>query len=184
MPAWPTTDSEGQHPFGTGLFWAEYQEFDSIGLTTHVPPTAPAVGTPLGLRLGVAGGLPVAGEPWAEIGLMTRVTAPERTAGDTKVTHLKSPSRAHEYVPGYIEGGTNTFRLIHSVASHELVQALAPNANIQEQRVWFAIQYADGPVEYFKGYIKSQPVEVTDGDDPVAIDVTIKVSGDVRTVFP
>jgi hypothetical protein len=32
---------------------------------------------------------------------------------------------------------------------------------------------------YFDGFVKSYPVEVSDGDDPIGIDVTIKVSGDI-----
>jgi hypothetical protein len=76
MPSWPTTESNATHPFGTGLFWAP------LGTV----PTAPASARSLSA-------------PWTEIGLMTRVTAPERTAGDTKITHLKSPNKAHEYFP-------------------------------------------------------------------------------------
>jgi hypothetical protein len=156
MPSWPTTESNATHPFGTGLFWAP------LGTV----PTAPAIGTPLTA-------------PWTEIGLMTRVTAPERAAGDTKITHLKSPNKAHEYVPGFVEGGSLTCRLHHSPASRLAIDGLAPDDTIAEQRVQFAIQFADGVVVYFGGYVKSYPVEVADGDDPIAIDVTIKVSGDI-----
>lgn len=157
MADWPTTPTNATHPFGTGLFWAP--------INTTVA-SSPAVGTPLAA-------------PWTEIGLMTRVTAPERAAGDTKGTHLKSPNKAHEYLPGYVEGGTLTCRLLHTSLTHVAVLALAPSASPGEQRVAFAIQFADGPCIFFNGYVKSFPVEVGDGDDPIALDVTIKVSGDV-----
>lgn len=173
MAAWPTTPSDATHPFGTGLFWAAYGS--TVG-------AAPAIGTSLGVAPAILGGIAVAGQPWAEIGLMTRVTAPERSSGDTKITHLKTVNKAHEYIPGYVEGGSLTFRLLHSTVSHQIIYSLSPNANVGEQRLAFAIQFADGICIYFNGYIKSYPVEVSDGDDPIAIDVTIKVSGDLRLV--
>lgn len=170
MPTWPTTISNATHPFGTGLFWGAFDSLVAV---------APAIGTPLGTFLGSLAGVPIAGNPWAEIGLMTRVTVPERSVGDTKITHLKSPNKAHEYFPGYVEGGTLTCRILHSPVAHALIASLAPDAASGEQRVAFAVQFSDGPVVYFNGYVKSSPVEVSDGDDPIAIDVTIKVSGDL-----
>lgn len=163
MP-WPTSASNAVHPHGTGLF------YNTLGAS--LPSPAPAVGTSLS-TLG-----------WSEIGIMTRVTSPERAAGDTKITHLKSPDKAHEYVPGYVEPGNNTFRILHSPAAFLVLFNLAPKAETTEQRKQFCLQLSNGDLIYFAGYVKSLPVEVTEGDDPIAIDVTIKVSGDIKRSSP
>jgi hypothetical protein len=168
--AWPTVTSPGMHSFGAGLYYANY-------------------GTAIGASLTLGVAIEVEDASWTEIGRLVNVTAPERTVGDTKITHTKSPRKAHEYVPGWVEGGTATLRLIYSKATMAALETLGPAESGSDDPVageWrrkeFLIQYPDGAVSYWTGYVKSKPVTVpgADSDDPVAIDVTIKVSGDVR----
>jgi hypothetical protein len=166
MAEWVQTPSDAIHPFGTGLFTAAFG--------TVPPSPAPAVPTALA----------IASQDWTELGKLVRVTAPERSAGDTTGTHLKSPDKAHEYFPGYVEGGSLTFRLHHSPQAVTRVNALRPDASTDEQRLAWAVQFSNGVIGYFNGYLKSHPMEVSDGDDAVAVDVTVKVSGDVKFTFP
>jgi hypothetical protein len=166
MAEWAQTPSDAVHPFGTGLFWAAYD--------TAVGSPAPAVGTALS----------TASQSWTELGKLVRVTTPERSSGDTKITHLKSPNKAHEYIPGYVDGGLLTYRIHHSPAAMAAIEALAPDATTDEQRLAWAVQLANGVIAYHNGFVKSYPQEVTDGDDPVAIDVTVRCSGDLFIVYP
>jgi len=164
MP-WPTAAADAMHSFGATLFTADFGT---------APAGPPAVGTSLS----------TADANWTQMGQVTNLTAPPREVGDTKVTHTRSSDKAHEYLPGWVEGGQCTLRLLYNdstLTRLQLLQSFSTAIAPDWHRIAFAIQFPDAAILFWDGYLKSYPVTVpgADSDDPVAIDVTIKVSGDV-----
>jgi hypothetical protein len=164
MP-WPTASADAMHSFGAGFFVAAWtDDVEAVAI-------APAAGTELS---GI----------WSEVGQMINADTPERTPGDTKITHTKSPQKANEYIPGWVEAGQANVRLHYNLTTFNVLQSLMPSANAvapQWDRHTWAVQLPDGGCFFFSGYLKGSPVRVpgADSDDPVAIDVMIKISGDV-----
>jgi hypothetical protein len=159
MP-WTTVESGGQHSFGTTLYYA---------------PDGTVFGGPTAVGTDLPG-------PWVRLNDIINITSPENTPGDTKVTHTRSPDKAHEYTPGWVEGAMANFRLLYSKETMGALDAVIPTANATApdwDRLMWAVQFPDGGVAVFRGYFKGYPITVpgADSDDPVAIDVSVKVSG-------
>lgn len=164
MP-WPTASADAMHSFGAGFFYSAYVE----------DPATVAIAPALGTELSGA---------WAEVGQMINANTPDRTPGRTKITHTKSPYKADEAIPGWVVGGQARVRLLYNKTTFALLQNLMPNNGATApdwDRYTWAVQVPDGGCFFFSGYLAGSPVTVpgSDGDDPLAIDISIEVNGDI-----
>jgi len=120
----------------------------------------------------------------AEIAKCRAIDPPEPTAGDVNVSHLKT--KVHEYIPGRAEPGTLSFDVLYDEAAFATLYAATPDvsdATAGRGRRTFASVWPDGSGQIFIGYIKSIKRSGTGtNDDPLLINVTIKVSGPVNFV--
>jgi hypothetical protein len=104
----------------------------------------------------------------------------ERTV--TELTHLRSPDKAKEKVPGFLDAGQNTFRLNAYKGLMALLATLQPGGGLSPDespgwgRLVWAVVFPDHGVWWFTGFIKSQPFEVPE-DNRNTVEVTIEISG-------
>lgn len=97
----------------------------------------------------------------------------------TRLTHLTSDDKAHEKIPGILDGGQANFQLNFTQAAFVLLESNAPDGNETtpdwDRKVW-VVQFPTGDQLFFKGFIQGYPVEVPE-DDRITIQVTIEISG-------
>lgn len=167
-------DSQGMHSAGSILYVASYAQ---------AAPAARPVGTDW-----------VAGESF---GLGSWKSFPELIDANgidirptvTRVTHLRSPDKSQEKVPGFKDGNQLSARFNYSKAFMLALVALVPGAsgaldqplglnNVHSfwgKKKWF-ILLPDGGGWYFTGFLAGMPTQVPE-DDRITIDATIEVSG-------
>ena len=107
------------------------------------------------------------------------------TPGTTRTTHLYSPGKAHEKVPGITDGGQATFSLNYTKTALSALMVLKPHPDVNDfaptwgRYVWLT-QFPDGGQMIFIGFIGPTPQTVPE-DDRITIEGTVEVSG--RPVF-
>jgi hypothetical protein len=104
----------------------------------------------------------------------------------TQITHLKSPGKAMEKVPGFLDGGQQTIRLNYN---KELVAQLqgympgavgAPDTAPSWGRLQWAVVFPDSGVWVFRAFVKSQPHEIPE-DNRNTVELVVEIDG--RPVF-
>jgi hypothetical protein len=148
-------DSNGEHSYGAKLYYANYGTSNPVGATTGFTELAEVISM---------SGLPM-------------------SAGVTRLTHLNSPDKAHEKIPGITDAGQITFRC----NSHEdllgILFGLLPDgtaATPGHGRYQWLVQFPNGSQWYCTAFVQGMPFEVPE-DDRVTVEVALEVSG--RPVF-
>lgn len=115
-----------------------------------------------------------AGGAYAIVGEVTEVTPPNEQASDVVATHLRSPDRKHEYIPGFIEPGEASLSInwIPGNPTDVLLQDLKVSGARRMHRITWPNGVAWEFTGYVKGFEPSAPI-----DDRMTATVTLKVSG-------
>jgi hypothetical protein len=149
-------DSAGAHSYGAALYYGSY-------IATN-PTTAPPGGF----------------GAFTEIGEVISMNGAPMTRPATKLTHLKSDNRAHEKIPGLLDGGQLTVQLnltkarmaqLHATLFNETV-----NSGNDHNRFKFVVHVEGMGALCVKGFLGQFPVTIPE-DDRVTIDLTIEISG-------
>lgn len=101
--------------------------------------------------------------------------------GQSETTHLKSPGRWRERVPGFKDAQTATLTLNFSEAMYKQLQARVPQGNLTPPswgRYIFLFEYPDTSFDLQVGFL-SNLGKPRLGDDAVVVDATIQFSGPV-----
>lgn len=122
---------------------------------------------------------------WTEIEDVISLNGVPMESSVTQVTHLKSPGKALEKVPGFLDGGQNTIRLNYAKGLLAQLAALLPGAAGNDTppgwgRLSWAIVYPDSGVWVFTAFVKSMPTEVPE-DNRLTVELVLEISG--RPVF-
>lgn len=99
-----------------------------------------------------------------------KITEPDLTADDVKVSNLDSDNEAHEYIPGFSEGGEGKIDINYFKTQKALLYA-----QYKILQYW-QILYNDGSTLQWYGYLKHVGGEVPYGDRMSAV-ASFKVSG-------
>lgn len=168
--------ARGMHSFNSGLYYASYDV-----LTTGSPTWQPAVPNYTNI-IQIVNNDPT----WQEVADVVSVNGVSNERSVTQLTHLRSPGKAHEKVPGFLDAGQITVRLNSRKSLLVAIQALMPGATGTEDAVvngsprWgrrsWALYFPDNGVCLFHGFIKSDPVEIPE-DNRITIDLNIEISG-------
>jgi hypothetical protein len=119
---------------------------------------------------------------WGELGDVISINGVPMERTVTQLTHLRSPDKAQEKVPGFLDAGQNTIRLNYYKALMTALMnispggPLAPDTSPSWGRLRWAVVLPDHGVWVFIGFIKSTPIEVPE-DNRNTIEVTIEISG-------
>jgi hypothetical protein len=126
---------------------------------------------------------------WTEVAEVVTINGVAMDRSVTELTHLRSPNKAKEKVPGFLDGGQVTLKLNYKKGSPTApftgmahVQALSPGGAIAGEaapgwgRLTWAVAFPDHGMWVFTGFIKSTPVEIPE-DNRVTVEATIEISG-------
>lgn len=121
-----------------------------------------------------------AGGVYVIVGEVTEVTPPNEQADDVVATHLRSPGRKHEYIPGFIEPGEAGLSInwIPGNATDAMLQDLKASGARRMHKITWPNGVAWEFTAYVKGFEPSAPI-----DDRMTATVTLKVSGST-TITP
>lgn len=105
-----------------------------------------------------------------------------RTVGDIQTTtNDDAADNVHLYEAGIKEPGTLTLTLVFEPSEYQtLLDAQGVDKEYAAGSEGFEIEYVDGSVEGFAGYVKDVGTAIPwdEGNGEVTCDVSIKVSGD------
>jgi hypothetical protein len=107
---------------------------------------------------------------WTPITQAIKVDPPEVSVDDIKTTNLTSPNEAHEYLPGFKEGGEGKITIQYA---HTQTAALYALLGVQKG---YKVILPDTHGIGFDGYIKSFGTPIDD-EGIVTNDITFKVTG-------
>lgn len=119
---------------------------------------------------------------WVEISDVVSINGVPMEHSVTMLTHLRSPNKAAEKVPGFLDAGQNTFRLNYYRALVGLLMdfspggALAPDTAPSWGRRRFAVVFPDRGAWVFGAFIKSKPQEIPE-DNRNTVEVTLEITG-------
>lgn len=148
--------ANGMHSFDSILFSAAFGAADPAGLADFVN--------------------------WLEITDVISINGVQMERSVTQLTHLRSPDKAQEKVPGFLDAGQNTFRLNYFKGLVSLLEtlsprgALAPDTSPSWGRRKWAVVFPDRGVWLFYAFIKSKPFEIPE-DNRSTVEVTLEISG-------
>lgn len=112
------------------------------------------------------------GGSYTAITLVTDLNKPKVSVTDVNVSSLLSTSAAKEFIPGMIEGGEPSFKLLFDKTQEAALYALLRTT------YWWKITLADsGSTWVWQGHIKEFGGDAVPMDDKVETSVTIKVTG-------
>lgn len=116
------------------------------------------------------------GSTWVEVDEIGSITPPSFTTDSVDATHMKSPNRTREFVPGLIDPGDASFTInwIPGSASDVLLKALQVNGTTFGARE----TYPNGVTSTYTGLVQQLSAAVP-LDDKMTMDVTIKVASAV-----
>ena len=121
-------------------------------------------------------------QPWQEVTDVISLNGVPLERTVTQLTHLRSPNKAQEKVPGYLDGGQLTLKLNYFKQLMSFLQTRvpggenAPDTSPTWGRLRWAVLFPDNGVWVFTGFIKSDPIEVPE-DDRATIELTVEISG-------
>lgn len=121
-----------------------------------------------------------AGGVYVTVGEVTEITPPNQQVADVVATHLRSPNRTHEYIPGFIEPGeaSLTINWIPGGTTDVLILGLKASGAKRMHRVTWPNGVKWEFTAYVKGFEPATPI-----DDRMTATVSLKVSGDT-TITP
>lgn len=163
------------HGYGTGLFVYDYTTSDGDLNAAFV-----ASGGNLSTGTGGDGELmyaAMAGE--TEIDQIIEASGDGINVSMAETSHLKSPGRWREFVPGFRDGQTATIQVNYTEASYAALIARVPQANVTPPswgRYIWGFDYPDGAYSFQVGAIQTLGLPRA-ADDRMVVDVTIKFSG-------
>lgn len=111
---------------------------------------------------------------WTELAEVFDITPPNDTVDEVDATHMRSPDRTREFIPGLIDPGEASFEMnfIPGSASDVKIRTL----KVSGARVRCRITFPNGVVWKFTGWISGyEPAVPT--DDRMTSTVTWRVSG-------
>jgi hypothetical protein len=113
---------------------------------------------------------------YVELGEVMNVPFPELTAEDIDVTHLKSPNRTREFIPGMFEPGEAAIELnwIPGNATDLILVSLRASGAVRNWRVTLPNGRTATFPAYVKGYSPQTPV-----GDKMSLTATIKMAGSI-----
>jgi predicted secreted protein len=116
------------------------------------------------------------GATWAEVAEVTNITPPSDTVDSIDVTHMQSPNRTREFIPGLADPGECSIEMnfIPGAATDVQLRTLKANGTKAKWR----ITWPNAVIWVFSGFVTG--VEATGPvDDKMAVTATIKVTGAV-----
>ena len=115
-----------------------------------------------------------AGSTYTEIAEAYNISPPSREIAEVEVTHMQTPDRTREYIPGLTDSGSASCEMnyIPGSAVDLLLETLRVNATVALWR----ITYANGAVETFSGSVQTYERDAPT-DDRMTATLAIKVSG-------
>lgn len=116
---------------------------------------------------------------WTRVAEVISINGVPMNSSVTRITHLESDSKAHEKIPGFMDGGQVTFRLNYYKANAGLVFVNLPDsagASPSWDRLQWLVQFPDGGQWYCTAFIQGMPFEVPE-DDRITLEVTLEISG-------
>lgn len=110
-----------------------------------------------------------------EVGEVIEITPGEATTERVQATHMQSPGRRHEYIPGMIDSGEASFQInwIPGNATDTLLRGLLASGAIEEHTIVFPNGVTVTFDAAVTGFSKVLPIE-----DRMTATVTVAVSGD------
>ena len=115
-----------------------------------------------------------------ELDEITTMTGPNFQTDDVDVSHMQSPNRTREFVPGMIDPGEASFEMnwIPGSTTDAIILALKRDGTI----VSWKMQWYNATTWEFTGYVKGYETG-TSVEDKNSATVTIRVSGDIATSY-
>lgn len=113
---------------------------------------------------------------YVEVAEVFNITPPSFEADRVEVTHMQSPDRTREYVPGLITPGTASFEMnfVPGSASDQMIRALQIAGTVSSHRITFP----NGVTFTYQASIQTyEPDDPT--DDRMTATVNINVSGNI-----
>lgn len=122
----------------------------------------------------VAGATPLA---YTELAEVTSFTPPSATVDDVDVTHMKSPGRRREFIPGMTDSGqaSATFNHVPASATDVFLEAWRASGEVRKVRG----TYADGSTVTFSAYVNNYSVDNIAVDGKLTSNLAVKVTGSV-----
>lgn len=116
---------------------------------------------------------------YTSLGEVIDIKGPNLEIGDTKMSHLSSPDKFHEYIPAFGEGDAVEITINYEDDEFSTLDALKPlptEVYPDYGRLSWLITLPDGGTVSFKGFLKGWSPDVPD-DDRITVTMRIKVSG-------
>lgn len=104
------------------------------------------------------------------------LTPPSFTPDKIDATHMQSPNRTREFIPGLIDPGEAEFEMnfVPGSASDLRIQALLLSGEVLQHRITFPNAATWTYLAYVAGYVPAAPT-----DDRMTATVTVALSGTV-----
>jgi hypothetical protein len=111
-----------------------------------------------------------------ELGEVNGLEPPDDSVDDVDVTHMQSPGRRREFIPGLIDGGEGSFDInwIPGNPTDDYVQDWKASGEVRTIRFTYPNNAYEEFPAYPKGMSKSVPL-----DDKLTATVTVKMAGDL-----
>lgn len=115
-------------------------------------------------------------DTYTELAEVYEITPPSSTIAKVQVTHMKSPGRRHEYIPGLTENGAASLQMnyVPGSASDLRLEALRASGQVVSMR----ITYPNGVTVTFDGFVEEYTPAVP-VDDRLTATVSLAVTGDI-----
>lgn len=112
-----------------------------------------------------------------ELAEILNVTPPNKKTDTPERTHMKSPGRTKEFVPGMIDPGDSTFKLNHIPASDtdDFLSAWDGDGTVRAVR----ITYPNGHSETFPASVSTYAADSFGPSGVITSTLVLKVSGEV-----
>lgn len=107
---------------------------------------------------------------WFEIGQITEISPPELEADDVEVSNMQSPEQFKQFDPGWADAGE-----VELTVQYTKAQATTLYGIFRQPKL-FKIQFEDGSVWEYQGYVKKLGGEI-DREGVITQTVTTKISG-------
>ncbi|HEY1188534.1 MAG TPA: phage tail tube protein [Gemmata sp.] len=160
--------ARGMHSFNSAIYYSPFET-----LTTGSPSYQPFAPNYTNVSQIISNpGL------WSEIADVISINGVPMERSVTQITHLRSPAKAHEKVPGFLDAGTNTYRLNSNKTALATLMGFTNIADTFPRwgRCSWAVFFPDNGVYVFTGFLKSQPFEVPE-DNRITIEAAVEISG-------
>lgn len=119
------------------------------------------------------------GSSWLAIAKVTDITPPSDTIDVVDVTHMGSPDRRREFIPGLTDPGSMSLELIFEPGS--ATDLLLREIRSSGETVKCRITFASGPAYVFDGWLETYEGAVP-LEDKMTATVSFKVTGEVEYV--